>query len=915
MKIESGAYTCQKRAVGNLIIGMLVLLMSTDVLAVTFSDTFSAASYSNQDGSNLWSSDWVETGDDGSATSGDIQITGGELRLQNKQISISRTIDLLGFDSGVLTFDYREVGFDGNQDKITVEIRSGGSGPWTTLLTFQGNVGSGSVSQAIPAGNHAANTEIRIVTGKKITGDDQFFIDNFTITATPLVPGALDHFDISLISGTFGLNCVPHQLRVTAHDSVHITVTSYIGQIQLATTTLAGDWTDGGLGNSGSLVNGVAGDGVATYQYAAADLGVADFFLDYTNGTDNLVDININDTTDVAIIDDNLLTIQFSPNGFTLTQNPLSNPPPDPINDPVVTQVAGTNFTLYLAAFGQTPADPDCGIIEAYTGDHELHFWIAYDDPTTGTLTPTVDGQSALDQECVLVGSPKCGAGPNNQTVTFLNGQASVIVKYKDTGSIMLNVKDDDLEVSQSLTIRGGSGPFVVQPGEFFIATIETGAAVANPGTTNGGSGFVAAGEAFHLVVEALDAEGALVPNYGNEIVPETVRLLPVDLVYPAAGSLGALSNASAFTPTGTSGEFENSTLAWTEVGTLTLRAGIGDSNFLGTGDVTGTISGNVGRFYPADFELVSASVTDSCASGNFSYMSQPSVDIAYTLRARNLGAAVVTNYDDTDLAYTVVQPSYHAENNNNGIDLAALLSISSTQWDDGLLTFLSSTASINRTLTPDGPYGGLQLGLQISEPDGANFVSRDFKPADTNDCVADGDCVGVLIGTTLDARFGRMHLKSGFGPELAAIPMSWQTEYWDGSSFLTNSSDHCTLLAINDVTFTGATTVVDAAADTITVTIGGVSSVFSFTDPVGASDCMNAVSIGFCDGQAGIQYGAPGTVITYPISIDLTNLPFLRFDWNQDGDHSDVSLPDATINFQSYRGHDRVIYWQETLR
>ena len=138
MKIESGAYTCQKRAVGNLIIGMLVLLMSTDVLAVTFSDTFSAASYSNQDGSNLWSSDWVETGDDGSATSGDIQITGGELRLQNKQISISRTIDLLGFDSGVLTFDYREVGFDGNQDKITVEIRSGGSGSLDYASHFSG---------------------------------------------------------------------------------------------------------------------------------------------------------------------------------------------------------------------------------------------------------------------------------------------------------------------------------------------------------------------------------------------------------------------------------------------------------------------------------------------------------------------------------------------------------------------------------------------------------------------------------------------------------------------------------------------------------------------------------------------------------------------------------------------------------
>ena len=914
MKIEPGADP-GLNTVSKLIIGVLTMLLGTNVLAATFSDTFSNVSYGNQDGTNLWSSDWVETGDDGSASSGDIQITGGELRLQNKKIDIARTIDLLGFTSAVLSFDYREVGFDGNSDKITVEIRSGGSGPWTNLLTFQGSVGSGSASQAIPAGNHAANTELRIVTGNKITGDDQFFVDNFTITATLTAAGPLDHFDISLSSGTFGLNCVPHQLRVTAHDSVHITVTSHVGEIQLATSTGAGDWTDGGLGNIGSLANAVAGDGVATYQYAAADLGQADFFLDYTNGTDNLVGININDTTDLSIVDDSLQTIQFSPSGFTLTQNSLSNPPPNPISDPLATQVAGTNFTVYLAAYGQTPTDSNCGIIEAYTGDHELHFWVAYDDPATGTLTPAVDGQSALDQECVLVGAPKCATGPNRQTVTFLNGQASVTVKYKDTGSITLNVKDDDNEVSQAVTIRGASGLFVVQPGGFFITTIETVAAVANPGTTNAGSGFVAAGEAFHLVVEVRDTEGSLVPNYGNEIVPETLRLLPVGLVYPAAGSLGSLTNATIFTPTGTSGEFENSTVSWTEVGTLTLRAGIGDSNFLGTGDVTGTVSGNVGRFYPADFELVSSSVTDSCASGSFSYLSQPSIDVAYTLRARNLGAAVVTNYDDTDLAFTVVQPSYHAENNNNGTDLAVRLSISSTQWDDGVLLFASSTASINRALTPDGPYGGVQLGLQISDPDGADFISRDFKPAEPNDCVTDGDCVGVKIGSTLDARFGRMHLKSGFGPELAAIPMSWQTEYWDGSSFIKNSSDHCTQLAISDVTFTGATTVVDAAADTITVTIGAVSSIFSFADPVGGSDCMSAVNIGFCDGQAGVQYGAPGAIITYPISIDLTNLAFLRFDWDQDNDYSDVALPGASINFQSYRGHDRVIYWQETFR
>ncbi|MDK1025188.1 MAG: hypothetical protein QGD92_13270, partial [Gammaproteobacteria bacterium] len=699
------------------------------------------------------------------------------------------------------------------------------------------------------------------------------------------------------------------------HDSTHNPFTTYVGEIQMATTTGAGDWSDAGLGNNGAVVNGLAGDGLATYQYLIGDAGEADFFLDYTTGAVNIVGIDVNDTAVVTLVDDSVQTIQFAPSGFTLTQNPLSNPPPNPINDPVVTQTAGTNFNVSLAAYGQTPTDSDCGIIEAYTGAHEMHFWVGYDNPLTGTLTPTVNGQSAMDQECFVPGPPNCGAGPNKQTVTFANGQASVTVKYKDTGSIALNVKDDDFEAAESLTIRGATGPFVVQPSEFTITTIETGASVANPGTTSAGVGFVAAGETFHVVVEVKDAEGSLVPNYGNEIAPESVRLILDSLVYPAGGNLGTFTNANSFTPTATNGEFENSTVSWSEVGTMIMRAGIGDSDYIGTGDIIGTVTGNVGRFYPDHFELISSTVTDSCAAGSFSYMSQSSISIDYTLEARSFSAAVVANYDNFDLVYTVALPSYHAENNNDGTDLAGRLTIASDQWDDGVLVFTSGSGSFNRAITPDGPFNNLQLGLQISDPDGADFISLDFKPADNNNCVVDGDCVGVAIGGTLDARFGRMNLNDGFGPELAAIPMSWQTEFWDGSSFTANSDDHCTQLAISDVTFTGAATVVNAAADTITVTIGAVSSVFSFADPSGGSDCLTALNIGFCDGQAGMQYGAPGAVVTYPISVDLTNLPFLRFDWNQDGNHNDVTHPGVNINFQSYRGHDRVIYWQETLR
>ncbi|MFN2167811.1 MAG: hypothetical protein ACK2U9_16325, partial [Anaerolineae bacterium] len=46
-------------------------------------DEFESQSYGNNDGSQNWAGNWIETNDGGSPTGGDIQITGGELRIDN----------------------------------------------------------------------------------------------------------------------------------------------------------------------------------------------------------------------------------------------------------------------------------------------------------------------------------------------------------------------------------------------------------------------------------------------------------------------------------------------------------------------------------------------------------------------------------------------------------------------------------------------------------------------------------------------------------------------------------------------------------------------------------------------------------------------------------------------------------------
>lgn len=84
-------------------------------------------------------------------------------------------------------------------------------------------------------------------------------------------PPALTAFRI-LHNGSGG-TCAPNAVTITAVDQYGNVFTGYTGTVTLSASGGAGDWTIGsGLGN---VVNGVANDGAATYQFAAGDAGKA----------------------------------------------------------------------------------------------------------------------------------------------------------------------------------------------------------------------------------------------------------------------------------------------------------------------------------------------------------------------------------------------------------------------------------------------------------------------------------------------------------------------------------------------------------------------------------------------------------------------------------------------------------------
>ncbi|GAB1256943.1 hypothetical protein NBRC116494_14450 [Aurantivibrio plasticivorans] len=700
---------------------------------------------------------------------------------------------------------------------------------------------------------------------------------------------AVSYYEISH-SGN-GITCEGEPITITAYDAGGATVDPLSGTTLTLSTTPAGATWSGG--------NTYVFDGTTS---------IATKYLQQTTPATLNIDVTDGIALESASADPD---ITFTDVGVRFYGDTGLNALP--------TQVAAVTDPNLVLRVVETSTDTGACVARLQNTNRDVELGFECRNPTS-----CIAGQT-LSLNSTPITANDLGAAINYSTVNLsfdANGFAAIPFNYTDVGQIRLHTElnlppeNDD----PAITITGTSSEFVVQPDSLEVTTVETPAAVANPGTTSSGSGFVAAGDPFTVVVEARNASGNLTPNYGNETTVESVTVNLANLTFPIGGSVGVLTNPSSFSASNP-GEFTNISLSWNEVGTMQISASVADGDYLGTGDITGNASADIGRFYPVDFDLVASAVSNSCVAGSYTYMSDAGISVSYDISARNRAGVSVVNYDNTDLNYITGSVTLQSENNDDGVNLSNRLVTASSTWDDGVYSLVDTAADFQRDMDiglnviPDGPFNALQLGVQVSDADGADFNLLDMNPSTAGDCVAAGNCNTAELSGVLNAIFGQLYLRDVHGPESAPIPMVWQTEYWDGVQFVTNINDQCTQLPLSAVNFVGATSVINAAADTIAVTIGSATSIFDFSDPIGFDDCLSGAAIGMCNGKAGIQYGAPGVIAAYPIDINLTGLPYLQGDWNLDGDHSDTTHPRVIVRFENYRGHDRVIYWREVLQ
>lgn len=507
-----------------------------------------------------------------------------------------------------------------------------------------------------------------------------------------------------------------------------------------------------------------------------------------------------------------------------------------------------------------------------------VNFWSSYQEPATGTRPVTINGSAVA------------GASPGTAVQLVFDAQAESLlaVRYDDAGRVALSARFDGTGDEAGLLMTG-SDSFVAAPDHLVVSATKDGTTPLDNTTTNGDPHWPA-GENFVVAVSGVCADGSVTPNFA------AMTNFAVAAADPAPGMYsGPPLEASDY-----GGGTASGTAAYNEVGNVTLQAEVSD--YLGSGiDISGTAV--VGRFTPHSFaaSLNSPEFAPACTAEGFTYIGQPfvySVAPVITVTARNKNGDTTENYTGDWWKITSVSLTGKSYATETGIlDLTSLSAgdpvISDLGGGIGLLTFGDGGGiSFVRDGTPQAPFDA-EISLSI------NILDADSIAASTNPVTFGVASAGNGIAFSGDGKqmfWGRLTLQNAYGSERVPLAMPFRAENYDGTTFVNNTLDDCTGVAL----------------DRLSLSNGSITVTADNPIPVGSGSSSASLSAPFTDGAAGLVFSAPGSEGTIQVEVDLSSLPWLSYDWNGD---SIQEGPSALATFGIYKGRPRLIYFQEAYR
>ncbi len=753
--------------------------------------------------------------------------------------------------------------------------------------------------------------------------------NNSTYAMPPKCSAAatLDHVE-AVPAGSSALTCstAAVTLKACANAACSSLLTSYTGTVTLSTSSGRGDWSAGsGPAPQGTLANGTAGDGAATYTFAAADSGSAKLLLAHTLAQDVTLTAA---TSGSGATSNTSSAIQFRDNAFVLGEDASNKI----AGSNVV--VAGRPHDITVTLVKTDSSTGACGTATDFSGSRALKLWRT---DSGGTWTAPTVVSPALT-------IPSAQPGTNNLTLAFTSGVAGFNLGSSDIGRYALNVRDDSGSYAAG-TVSGSSSTLTVRPFALVVRNLTAGS-TGNPGGsaatdsvfTSAGSSFSAAVGAYRwtaaMTGDGTDANDDGLPDSGATLAntiagglapsfSSTVTLAPLaGSQTPAGGVLGTLSGGSVSGFSG--GSASAGSLQYSEVGSFAFATTGVVSNFLGSGlaldatvfNAAGAQSTRVGRFVPARFALSAGSVTHrstrSCSPASaFTYLDE-TFRLGFTLTAQNAAGATTQNYTGAFARLGLTTPANFnlagiasgTRFSSSGASPRLSLGSATGSWSNGVASGITLSAAALRSTSPDGPFSAA-FGIAPVDSDGVALASLDL---DT-DTSAGNDRASVA---TVALRFGRLRLISAIGAADRALALPLLAQHWSGSAFDTNTLDSCTTLPATAVNFGNlrrTLTAADTAVSGSTVVLAAGSGRLVLAAPGGGRSGSVDVALSLGGSATDASCLQPWSPPSGDAATAGANLAYLRGAWCGSSWDKD---PSARASFGLYRGADAVIHQRE---
>ena len=400
--------------------------------------------------------------------------------------------------------------------------------------------------------------------------------------------------------------------------------------------------------------------------------------------------------------------------------------------------------------------------------------------------------------------------------------------------------------------------------------------------------------------------------------------LLTPTLVQPAGGTTGSIANAGVSGAQFSSGIADVVNLGYSEVGIMKLTPALASGNYLGvgagTGSVTGTPTGAVGRFIPAGFTVVAQLPTQrsamalACPASAFTYLDED-FQLAFKLTAVNTANVRTQNYSGSYAKLNLADPSRFKLVGISGATTFKTtdrlsVSLSAGSWSNGMADPVTLTARVARSALPDGPFSAASFGIAPLDTDSVGLMAADL---DTDPTVAGND--RALVGQ-IPLRYGRLRLQNGMSAANRVLRLPLTAQYWDSSTatFKTNDLDSCTRVTSTNLSFGNLRKTLatgDVVMSPATVTVNGTQPTFiTFAKP--ANGGLGSVDVAIALGQTAVDNSCLKTSASWTPTVAATvgaGLAGLRGAWCGGAASSD---PSARATWGLYRGSDGIVFQRE---